>query len=352
MAMTRGIVRFLAGFLVGAGALAAGGGDILSRAPLVATAAAQDGNGLQATKVQKEIERIGVEISKFKEEVEQLRSQNSLFGKVTALAGILGGVVGSFVIGGLGMRISNRINAARVRQMRQQWELERERNNIDLFRDLASPIGHQQRVAAAMLTQRLFPLAKARRNGALSADSYEMVEFNTMLDVLVAVIKEKPKPGSGEQPAQRPTVGKDIADKMVKALGAVVPEGEEPSLGRSSPLAGMDWQGAQLVNVWWKRVDARGLDFFDANFERAGLAEAYLSGAQLYGANLQKAVLRRADLRGANLQGADLRGAELAGADLTGAKLLDTKLDGVRADATTKWPAGFHAPVARVPEPV
>ena len=350
--MTRGIVRFLGALVVGAGVLAACGGDFLSRAPLVATAAAQDGHELQVTKVQKEIERIGVEISKFKEEVEQLRSQNSLFGKVTALAGILGGVAGSLVIGGLGMLISNRLNSARVRQMRQDWELERERNNIELFRDLASPIGHQQRVAAAMLTQRLFPLARARSKGALGADSYETVEFNTMLDVLVAVIKEKPKPGSGDQPAQEPTLGKDIADKMVRALGAVVPEGEEPPSGSLSPLAGQDWQGAQLVNVWWKRVDARGIDFFGANFERAGLAEAFLRGATFYGANLQRAVLRGADLRGANLEGADLTGATLLGANLTDAKLRGAKLDGVRADATTRWPAGFHLPAARVAEAV
>ncbi len=350
--MTRGIVRFLAALFVGAVVLAAYGREILPKVPLVVSVAAQDGSELQVTKVQREIEKIGVEISKFKEEVEQLRSQNSLLGKVTALAGILGGVVGSFVIGGIGMLISNRLNTARVRQMRQDWELERERNNIGLFRDLASPSGHQQRAAAAVLIQRLFPLAQVRRKGTLRADSYEMVECNTILDVLVAVTKDKPMPGGNDQPALGSTLGKYIADNMVKALGAVVPEGEEPPAARASPLAGQDWQGAQLANVWWKRVDARGIDFFNANFERAGLAEAFLRGATFYGSNLQRAVLRGADLRDANLEGADLTGATLLGANLTGANLRGAKLDGVRANATTTWPAGFHLPVARVAEAV
>jgi hypothetical protein len=314
---------------------------------------AQDGRSLYEAKLEKEIQKIGAEMNKINEEVDQLKAHNSPLGRFATYAGVIGGVVGSIftiVIAILGYVIPRRLNAARVEQMRQDKELTREKSNLELFRDLASPNARLQLAAAAVLIQRLISQTRAVRTG-----NYEAVERKTIVDVLVAVIKEKPKRNGSDQ-SQAPEgpsteLIKYIADNIVKALDAVVPDGSKPAARGSSPLTGPDWQEAQLMNVWWKGVDARGIDFFQANFEKAGLAGAFLHKTTFYEACLRTAVLRGADLREANLQGADLSGANLVGADLTGALLRDAKLDDVRFDATTKWPTGFQPPKVPAPGP-
>lgn len=308
---------------------------VLPKVLLASTASAQESRALYDVKLGKEIEKIGIEISKFKEEVDQLKAQNSPIGRVATYAGVLGGIVGTIltiVISVLGFVIPRRLNAARVEQMRQERELSRERSNLELFRDLASPSGRMQLAAAAVLIQRLF-------------GQTHRVERKTITDVLVAVMKERPRLEAVDkaQDASSKLV-KYIADNIVKALDAVVPDGRKPEPRKQSPLVGPDWQEAQLINIWWKGVDARGIDFFQANFEQAGLAGAFLSKATLYEASLRGAVLTGADLREANLQSADLSGASLVGADLTGANLRDAKLDGILFDASTRWPDGFHVP--------
>lgn len=179
--------------------------------------------------------------------------------------------------------------------------------------------------------------------------SLEAKERKTIVDVLVAVTKEKPRPSAGTSTA-KPEVSelpKYIGDNIVKALHAVMKA--KPPPHSTSPLAhaGTDWQKVQLVEVWWEGVDARGIDFFQANFERAGLAGAHLHKTVFYQTSLRGAVLRNADLREANLEEADLSGVNLNGADLTGAKLRDAKLEGIKYDAKTKWPTGFQPPDAR-----
>jgi Pentapeptide repeats (8 copies) len=86
-------------------------------------------------------------------------------------------------------------------------------------------------------------------------------------------------------------------------------------------------EGARLENAWWKRVDARGVDFYKASLVRAGLRQAFLSGAVLKKADLSNATLVDAQLDGADLTDADLRGANLRGANLAGAILKGAKLD-------------------------
>ena len=259
-------------------------------------------------------------------------------------------------------------------KMAQEKELTREAHNIELFKGLASPMARLQLAAAAALLQRIFAEPKIASDGSPEAN-----ERKTIIDVLVAVIKEAPMPdgGASETPEERTppvpaiekksnpdggelarmleprALAKYIGDNIVKALRAVVAEGDQPTDRRRSPLDDWDtdWQKAQLVNVWWKGVDARGVDFFRANFDTASLREAFLCETIFYEASLRWTVLRNADLsranlNGAKLQGADLRGANLIGADLTGANLSEAKLDGIRFDATTKWPEGFRPPVA------
>ena len=258
-------------------------------------------------------------------------------------------------------------------KMAQDKELTREAHNIELFKGLASARPRLQLAAAAALLQRVFadPMVTSDENPKAN-------ERKTIIDVLVAVIKEvpipsggasqtpekrtppvpaieKPNPGSREL-ARMPepsALAKYIGDNIVKALRAVVAPGDQPIDRPRSPLNDWDtdWQKAQLVNVWWKGVDARGVDFFRANFDTASLREAFLCETIFYEASLRWTVLRdadlsRANLNGATLEGADLRGANLIGADLTGANLRNAELDGIRFDATTKWPEGFQPPVA------
>ncbi|MBB5803571.1 hypothetical protein F4560_003339 [Saccharothrix ecbatanensis] len=99
-------------------------------------------------------------------------------------------------------------------------------------------------------------------------------------------------------------------------------------------------RGAQLARTVFRHT----------NLARAWLAGADLRHADLTGADLRKANLEDADLRNAvlhhtSLVGANLVGANLSDADLRGADLRETTLDpaslqGIRADATTRWPTG------------
>jgi len=86
-----------------------------------------------------------------------------------------------------------------------------------------------------------------------------------------------------------------------------------------------------------------------SELERVDLRNADLTGLAIpricfAGANLEGAVLRNANLTGATLTGTILRDADLRGADLTGADLDGADLAEIRADSTTRWPAGFTPP--------
>ena len=85
-------------------------------------------------------------------------------------------------------------------------------------------------------------------------------------------------------------------------------------------LAGVDFEGARLL---------------DANLPGADLRRARLRNSNLRSANLRGADLEGADLRGANLAGANLAGANLEGADLTGANLTRTDLKGANLKNVT-----------------
>lgn len=92
-------------------------------------------------------------------------------------------------------------------------------------------------------------------------------------------------------------------------------------------LAGRDWPGG---------VDFEGIELPGADLRKARLARSRLGNTSLRGANLTGAVLT-----GSDLTGADLREARLAAADLRDTDLRTVRLSGARADASTRWPAGF-----------
>ena len=149
---------------------------------------------------------------------------------------------------------------------------------------------------------------------------------------------------------------KYIADSLVDILGA-----KRVATRPTSPLSDFYWQQVRLTNADWKDVDARELDLYGSNLDRASLRRANLAGSILNRSSLKGAVLCGADLRNADFRGADLSGADLracdrtqkaiptqlAGIKLHGANLSAAKLDGVDLaqatyDGDTIWPQGFE----------
>lgn len=138
----------------------------------------------------------------------------------------------------------------------------------------------------------------------------------------------------------------------------------------AGPFRGIDLSGAKLDGVHLRY----GLDFTEANFEKASLVKAdlerslfskarfreacldevdagscFFAQADLEGASLRDASLRfckfqGASLKGADLSGAYLTGANLRGADLTNAKLSNDHLDSAEFDEKTRFPKGMAIP--------
>jgi uncharacterized protein YjbI with pentapeptide repeats len=144
---------------------------------------------------------------------------------------------------------------------------------------------------------------------------------------------------------------KFIADSIVEYLGAIVPEPTEGDtdepLTEKSPLKNYDFQKTRLSNVWWRRVDAREVDFFDSEIKYAGFAQAFLKGAVFYESDLTGSVFKGADLDGANLcytilDKTVLNDANLRNADLSGARNIENaQLINAKYNHNTKWPEGF-----------
>lgn len=127
------------------------------------------------------------------------------------------------------------------------------------------------------------------------------------------------------------------------------------------PLAGADFQGADLSDAQLAGVDLRGADLSGCRLTGARLDHADLRGARLTGAALDRASLIGADLRGATLDSTTWRRARLTGARLSPDVSLDawgaaqpdqppqlTFGPGARAVSTVAWhPGGKLLAVAR-----
>ena len=87
---------------------------------------------------------------------------------------------------------------------------------------------------------------------------------------------------------------------------------------RSLDFADAPFQGARLAEARLPEVQLRGADLSGADLRGADLRRADLAGADLRGAQLQRAILQDASLKRARIEGANLWGADLAGADLSG----------------------------------
>ena len=103
------------------------------------------------------------------------------------------------------------------------------------------------------------------------------------------------------------------------------------------PLAGFNFQGADLTGVNMSNASLEKIDLKGANLENADLSNAKMMGADLVRARLTSACLKNADLSKANLEGAvfyqsNLENAVFSGADLRQVNMHQAKTDGAVFD--------------------
>ena len=249
------------------------------------TGVAADAEGVEAQSAPLSATQLELENEKLLAEIANLRIENRALGvgtrKTVAILGAIGGLTGAlltFFIGFAGYKLS-RVQNERLRKdkehedrrltqdrelengrLRQDRELAREMQNLELFRDLGSENPRTQIAAASLLLQRL------KAHGATAVDKeIEKQERPTIIKVLVSVLKEKRE----SQGVGFDTLRKYIADNLVEILG--------------SEIRDYDWQNVNLSNVWWPKVDASNMDFYQANLREAGLSEANLTDAVFSG---------------------------------------------------------------------
>ena len=310
---------------------------------------------LEQTKLN--MQKLQVEIDKLKEEAAGLRSTNETLGWwtkiLTAWLAALGSIIAAGIIYMMG-RSLNRTQRSKLEQdkqlekerhvlesgkllqdkqlarekhdlesvkLQQDREFAREKHILEVFQNLGDEKDRVRIGAAAVLVQRLLKI----REAADKVSTDDIHDLPTIVSVLISASKHE----------EKVEIQKYIADGLAKSLGAFVPDGQLAPQNDESPLKKYDFQGAKLENAWWRRIDAREVDFYGAHLARAGLREAFLSGTILKNTNLSSTTLIQADLTNANLQGADLTEARLNKANLTGADLRKANLQGADLSNTT-----------------
>ena len=277
-----------------------------------------------------EAEKTYSEIKKLQAEIESLQITNKSIGPATkwfsTMLGAIGGVLGAIIallIYVFGRSLSNKFTETQDAKLQQDKDFAREKHMLELFEKLAQDNPKLQLAAASVLLQRLCEY----NTGSVEPRDVER-EKPIILQVLMDVLKDPQAPE---------TLLKIIADRIVIGLEAKVPDRMQPQHDKPSPIEDLDFQKTRIINAWWKRIDARGIDFFDAKLINCGLREAFLNNAVFFHASLEGSTLREA-----NLTDCDLREANLAGCDLRGAKLEGAKLEGATYDSSTKWPSDFN----------
>lgn len=260
------------------------------------------------------------------------------FARSNAFIFTIVGVIATWLIN----RDVGRRNKAKLLQEQQTAS---DRHILSLCKALSDHKQSLQFAAAALL------LDRARSTGA---DGRPGSERAAVIQALLAATIDDTR--TTEKSSASAELCKLIADSIVEIQGA-----RSANADAGSPLKKFYWQQVRLINADWKDVDARNLDLFGANFDRASLRRANLKDAILKNASLRNATLSGADLRNVDLSGTDLNGADLTActrtgkviptqmsgaklhaADLTEAKLEGVDLSHVKFDSHTKWPAGFQ----------
>jgi Pentapeptide repeats (8 copies) len=341
-------------------AVAQGGGGerqetALAERSTTTSTASQPGRTSSAEESALTLKKVTAEVDKLNAEIRNLQLTNEALGTWTrrlstwlgAISGVVVAMLGVLVTL-VGLRVNRSFNSAQTRKLEQERELEREKHDMELFQNLGHDSLRVQLAAAAALIQRL----EICRLTPGPSEAMQL-EKRTIIQVLVAVVK-KSDPGApstepgwpmslalslprltapkrSEAVLAHPALSKLIADNLVKAMGALIPAGNDRTFPErsESPLHEFDFQKVQFPNAYWKRVNARNVDFFRADLSQAGLPEADLTGAVLKETNLNGTVLRDAHLDLADLREADLRGADVSGATFEGAKVAGAQVNGV-----------------------
>jgi hypothetical protein len=277
----------------------------------------------EIVKLQEESKKIKVEVIKLIEETKKLTSSSkNLRDWLTAIGGIIT-IIGSIIVVLLGFFFNRTLQSTQEKKrkleeskMKQDKEFGREKHMLEVFKEFGAADPKVRIGAAAILIQRL----KKIKEEGVTKNIENRNEFPMIVSVLISASKHE----------EDEKIQKYIADGIAEVLNATVPdEINEPDEETESPLKGYDFQGARLTNAWWKRIDARKVDFFEAHLKKAGLREAFLqkavfmradlTEAVLVGANLNKTNLQEAMLKNAILKDVDLSNSLVRGADFTGA---------------------------------
>lgn len=287
--------------------------------------------------------RLCREVSKLQEEVKSLRETNrttaSKLGFLIPWSGLIGGLFTALISGAVALTISifgynfrRSFDESQRQKLEQERKIQWEEHNIKLMAGLGSANRTRQLAAAAFIIQRIRDMDEDR-------DVSGSPEFKALSDVLVAVLRD---------PKLHESVAKYIAEEAVAKVEAKASKGAPPGQPKSLlKLSDYNLSGAKLKNVYWAKVSADNVDFFQADLSQASLRDASLRGARLYDTNLRKSVLVGADLSGANFERAQLHGARLTNAKIDGA----INLDKAFWDETTVWPEGYQAPAASRADP-
>jgi uncharacterized protein YjbI with pentapeptide repeats len=274
-------------------------------------------------KLQEEAKKLKIEIFKIKEESDVLKSKNEAPDRNIRWLTVWFTAIGSILIAIFGFFINRTIKRTQRKKIEQDKRLGREKHMLEVFRELGADDPRIRIGAAAILIQRLEGMREKinkKRNMTLiqrikrffrKKDEEAIHEFQTIMNVLLAVTKHE----------EKVEIQKYIADGIALALDAIVPDDDKRPKKSESPLKQYDFQGTKLCDAYWRRIDAREIDFFKASLIQTGLREAYLYKAVFMEADLTMAILKAADLESANLQNANLKGTSLAKANLRGANL-------------------------------
>ena len=228
---------------------------------------------------------------------------------ITALGGLIGIVVGIRTFFWRRLQLN---------RFAKEETFQSDTHVLKLCQALSDPSQRLQLAAAALLIERIQSKLRGNR-----ADFERTAVIQALLAATIGDSRDGAAGGAS------PELSKYVADSVVEQLGARVPAGKK--LAPSSPLKGYYWQRVRLSGAYWADVDARGIDFFGANFDTASLRRG----------RLEKAILREASFKNAVLADADVRGADLRDADFSGCDLSGIKLEGAKYSPGTLFPHGF-----------
>jgi hypothetical protein len=266
---------------------------------------------LQQLKTTKEVfdekarSKLEGEIAKLTEETKGLKSTNEALDSRTKLLTAWVAAIGSLSSIAVALLLwffGRRLNRTQQSKLEQDKELELKKHILEVFHELGDKEPRLRIGAAALLIERLKRLQSQNDQDDSGKVQKEKIKLDlSILRVLRSIPKryltmQKGKTNPVERIEQqdlpmivsvlisvtkyerREEIQKYIADGLAKALNAMVPPDQAGPTEAKSPLEPYDFQGAKLGNAWWKRIDARKVDFYEAHLVRAGLRYATTGG--------------------------------------------------------------------------